>query len=138
MKIIQIFSKTPNHKRFNYVPRHFDPLEEERLERERRIRLELKEKEQAEGKVTEEESTDDQFAYRNRIAGSFKKSKKTVTVQKDPSASMIRLVSLLVIVVGLIGFLEFGNIALYATAFAFIPFYIYLKFRKVKQVDEQE
>lgn len=138
MKIIQIFSKTPNHKRFNYVPRHFDPLEEERQERERRIRLELKEKQQAEGTVTTEESADDQFAYRNRIAGSFKKSKKTVTVQKDPSAAMIRLVSLLVITVGLIGYLEFGNNALYATALAFIPFYIYLKFRKVKQeADEQ-
>lgn len=134
MKLIHIFTKTPNHKKFNYVPRHYDPLEEERLERERRIQLELRE-----SKQTKENDTivsEDEFSHRTRIAGSFKKAKKTVVVQKDPSASMVRLVILLIVSVGLIAYLEFGNVALYGTAFVFVPFYFYLKFRNIKQREQ--
>jgi len=133
MKLIHIFSKTPNHKKFNYVPRHYDPVEDERQERERRIKLELKEREQS---SQEETVLEDQQVHRSRIAGSFKKAKKTVTVQKDPSASMVRLVILLIVSVGLIAYLEFGNAALYGTALVFVPFYFYLKFRNMKQHDQ--
>jgi hypothetical protein len=41
MKLPTLFTKTPNYKRFAYTPRHYDPLEEERKEREERIRREL-------------------------------------------------------------------------------------------------
>ena len=127
MKFIQIFTKTPGHKRFNYTPRHFDPQEEERRERENRIRHELqKENEQASA------PEDDSYGYRKRMAGSFRNAKKTAPVQSDPSASMLRLIVLLVLAVGLIAFLEFGNTALYAVALVFIPIYIYLKFRKTR------
>jgi hypothetical protein len=131
MKIPQFFSKTPNHKRFAYRPRFYNPDEEERLERESRIRQEL----EAEGKLAAEKAAEvDQLpengaGYRSRINGSFKMAKKTVTVQSDPSASMLRLVILMVLVIGLIAYLQFGTIALYALAFVFIPFYFYLKFR---------
>lgn len=131
MKIPQFFSKTPNHKRFAYQPRFYNPDEEERLEREERVRQEL----EAGGKLASEAAAKsdelqvNEAKYRSRISGSFKSAKKTVTVQSDPSANMLRLVIILVLVVGLIAYLQFGNVALYAVAFVFIPFYFYLKFR---------
>ena len=127
MKLPQLFTKTPNYKRFAYTPRHYDPLEEERKEREQRIRQELN---LESGKQEQDESIN---GYRSRIAGSFKTAKKTVTVQRDPSASMLRLVILLVLTLGLIAFIEFGRIALYGVAFVFVPFYLYLKFRKFRR-----
>ena len=41
MKFLQIFTKIPNYKKFGYTPRHYDPKEEERKERELRIQKEL-------------------------------------------------------------------------------------------------
>ncbi|HYF66554.1 MAG TPA: hypothetical protein VD884_00395 [Ohtaekwangia sp.] len=126
MKLPQLFGKTPKHKKFSYSPRFYNEQEEERKERELRIRKEL-----AETPVAEEGN--ENGAYRQRISGSFKQAKKTATVQSDPSAGMIRLVLLLLITLGLIGFLQFGQVALYVTAALFIPFYLYLKFRTVKK-----
>jgi hypothetical protein len=128
MKFIQLFGKTPNHKKFSYTPRFYDPQEEERKERETRIRKELNDAPIAGGRLNEEDT-----AYRTRIAGSFRQAKKTVTVQADPSANMLRLIIILLLVVGLIGYLQFGPVALYAIAFLFIPFYLYLKYRGLSQ-----
>jgi hypothetical protein len=126
MKLPQLFTKTPNYKRFTYTPRHYDPLEEERKEREERIRQELNlERDKA--------REDDTHGYRRRIAGSFRTAKKTVTVQRDPSASMLRLIILLVLTIGLIAFIEYGKVALYGVAFVIVPFYLYLKFRKFRR-----
>jgi Flp pilus assembly protein TadB len=127
MKLPTLFNKTPNYKKFAYTPRHYDPLEEERKEREERIRKEIS-AEQA--KSHEEENL---HGYRSRIAGSFRTAKKTATVQKDPSATMLRLVVLLVLTLGLIAFIEYGKVALYGVALVFIPFYLYLKFRKFRR-----
>lgn len=127
MKLPQIFTKTPNYKKFAYTPRHYDPLEEERKEREERIRKEVS---VVEAKTQEEENLQ---GYRSRIAGSFRSAKKTVTVQKDPSATMLRLIILMVLTLGLIAFIEYGKVALYAIALIIIPFYLYLKFRKFKR-----
>lgn len=128
MKLPTLFTKTPNYKRFAYNPRHYDPLEDERKEREERIRLELRVEQEK-----KEEKTDDIHGYRSRIAGSFRTAKKSATVQSDPSASMMRLVILLVLAIGLIAFLEYGGIALYGVALVFIPFYLYLKYRKFRR-----
>ncbi len=129
MKLPTLFNKTPNYKRFGYTPRHYDPAEEERKEREERIRRELNlekgEKEEAEG--------DDIHGYRTRIAGSFRTAKKTVTVQKDPSANMVRLFIFLLLAVGLIAYIEYGRVALYGVALVFVPFYLFLKFRKFRR-----
>ncbi|HEX6225114.1 MAG TPA: hypothetical protein VFZ52_11920 [Chryseolinea sp.] len=127
MKLPSLFTKTPNYKRFAYTPRHYDPLEEERKEREERIRRELNIES---GKKADEE---DEHGYRSRMVGSFRTAKKTVNVQKDPSANMLRLIILMVLTVGLIGFIEYGKIALYAVAIIIIPFYFYLKFRKFRR-----
>ena len=127
MKLPSLFTKTPNYKRFAYTPRHYDPLEEERKEREERIRRELSIES---GKKAAEE---DEHGYRSRMVGSFRAAKKTVNVQKDPSANMLRLIILMVLTLGLIAFIEYGKIALYAVAIIIIPFYFYLKFRKFRR-----
>jgi hypothetical protein len=101
MKFIQIFTKTPNHKKFSYSPRFYDPREEERKERESRIQKELADK------AEEVQQSEEDYSHRQRIAGSFRQAKKTVTVQADPSASMIRLIIMLILTVGLIAYWEF-------------------------------
>lgn len=126
MKFIQLFGKTPNHKKFSFTPRFYNPEEEERLEREMRIRKELMEKGETE-KVVEEG-----YSHRQRIAGSFRVAKKTATVQSDSSANMLRLVILLVLAVGLIGFLTWGITAIYIMAALYFPVYFYMKFRSLR------
>jgi hypothetical protein len=129
MKLPTLFNKTPKYKRFDYAPRHYDPVEDERKEREERIRRELS----LEKDNKEETEQDDTHGYRSRITGSFRTAKKTATVQRDPSASMIRLVILMVLTVGVIGYIQYGNVALYGVALVFVPFYLYLKFRKFRR-----
>jgi Flp pilus assembly protein TadB len=129
MKLPTLFNKTPNYKRFAYTPRHYDPAEEERKEREERIRRELS----LGSEDKEEKEHEDVNGYRARITGSFRTAKKTATVQRDPSASMIRLVILMVLTVGLIAYIEYGKVALYGVALVFVPFYLYLKFRKFRR-----
>jgi len=132
MKIIQLFNKIPNHKRFGYTPRHYNPLEEEMKERELRINQELGKENKTE-KEEEVISGSDEEGSRKRISGSFRAAKKTVPVQSDPSASMMRLALMLVMVAGFISYLQFGNVALYAVALIVVPVYLYLKFRKIRR-----
>jgi hypothetical protein len=127
MKLPQLFTKTPSHKRFEYTPRHYDPRAEELRQTEERIRRELSLEQE---KHQEEENSSH---YRSRIAGSFRAAKKTATVQRDPSASLLRLIVLMLLTIGLIAFIEYGRIALYGVALVFIPFYLYLKFRKFRR-----
>ena len=110
------------------MPRHYDPKEEERKERELRIQQEL-----LSAQEREKREDDEKYAYRTRIAGSFKTAKKTVSPISDPSSSMLRLIITLIITLGLIAFLQFGKIALIGVAFVIIPFYLYLKFRKFRR-----
>lgn len=129
MKLPTLFNKTPNYKRFGYSPRHYDPAEEERKEREERIRREL-----SLGKENKDEKTEDEIhGYRTRIAGSFRTAKKTATVQRDPSANMVRLFILMLLTVGVLAYIEYGKVALYAIALVFVPFYLFLKFRKFRR-----
>ena len=128
MKFIQLFTKIPNYKKFGYTPRHYDPKEEERKERELRIQRELRSEE--ERKLLEEEEA---HGYRSRIHGSFRTAKKTVTPQADPSSTMIRLIITLIITLGLLAFIQWGRIALLGVAFVSIPLYLYLKFRKFRR-----
>jgi hypothetical protein len=60
------FFKTPQHKRFEYTPRIWDPAKEEREEREKRIREEL-------GIV---DDTSEGKPYVPHIKGSFRKEYK--------------------------------------------------------------
>ena len=117
MKLPTLFNKIPKYKRFGYTPRHYDPLEEERKERESRIQRELSLGE-------ENEITND---YRTRISGSFRASRKSNVKSFDPSANLIRLIILTFLVVWIIGYLHYGSVAFYALLL-FVPFYLWLKF----------
>lgn len=127
MKFTQLFTKIPNYKRFGYTPRHYDPVEELIKEREEKIRqeLNLERREKMEEELNQ--------GYRSRIVGSFRTAKKTATVQRDPSANMLRLLILMVVTVGLIAYIQYGQVALYGVAFVIIPVYLYLKFRKFRR-----
>ncbi len=119
MKLPSLFTKTPKHRKFSFTPRFYDAMEEERKEREERIRKELKGTE--EEKLIEEHS-----GYRSRIAGSFKSARRTASREKSPSSNLIRLIILTFLALWLIAFIQFGNVAFYALIL-FIPFYYFLK-----------
>jgi hypothetical protein len=128
MKFPQIFTKIPNYKRFGYTPRHYDPKEEERKERELRIKRELMSEQGQEESIEE-----DTHGYPTRISVTFNTAKKTATPQADPSSTMLRLIITLIITLGLIAFIQFGKIALIGVALVIIPFYLYLKYRKFRR-----
>ena len=131
MKLPTLFTKVPKYKRFNYEPRWYDPQEEQRKEREERIREELKLK----GEVEVDNVVNELDGYRSRIAGSFKSARRTASRQSDPSASILRLIITTFLVIWLIAFLQFGNVAFYGLLI-FIPFYFFLKLRNNRRNEQ--
>lgn len=125
MKFAGLFTKTPNHKRFNYVPRHYDPQEEERKEREERIKREVEA-----GKTVE--SPEQLEAYQPKIKGAFQAARKRSVQKTAPSAAILRTVITLFIVIELWAYLQYGNPALYGLVLI-VPFYLFLKLRNFKQ-----
>jgi Flp pilus assembly protein TadB len=121
MKIPSLFNKTPKYKQFTFKPRYYDPVEEERRERELRIRKEL----EATTKADEEILT----SSRSRIAGSFKQARRHANRQSSSSTAILRTLILTLLVIWLIAYLQFGKPALYAL-FILIPIYIYFRFFK--------
>jgi len=119
MKFPSLFTKTPQHRKFSFTPRFYDAKEEERKEREERIRKELK-------GTDEEILIENHGDYRSRISGSFKSAKRTASRQKSPSSNLVRLIILTFLTLWLIAYIQFGNIAFYGLIL-FIPFYLYLK-----------
>jgi hypothetical protein len=122
MKIPSLFTKTPSHHRFNYKPRFYNAEEEERKEREERIRREL---ELEKGIVSE----DAEIPHRSRIAGAFQAARKRSQKSSTPNAALMRTASLLFLVLFIIAFLQWGRPAMYL-AFLIVPFYLYAKFKK--------
>lgn len=118
IKIPSLFTKTPRHKRFNFTPRHYDPLEEERKVREERIQREV---------LAKGESEEIDVTYRARIAGSFRTARQSGSKGFDPSANLIRLLITTFLVMWIIAYLQFGKDALYALLL-FVPFYLWIKF----------
>jgi hypothetical protein len=129
MKILQIFNKTPNNRKFNYTPRFYNPEEEERRERIARIEKEVAEAE----KIELPERPQDPLAHRARIQGAFRQAREKNGPSPDTSATMLRLGILLILTVGLIMYLQFGKPVLYALALVLIPLYLYSKFRGSKK-----
>lgn len=122
MKFPTLFGRTPSHQRFQYRPRYYDPQKEEREEREKRIRDELK--------LSQEETahiaSDD---YRSRIKGSFQKARKRGKPQSETSAVLLRLVVLFVITLFLIAYLTWGTPAIYGLLLL-VPVWFYFRFLK--------
>ncbi len=123
MKIISLFTKAPQHQKFNYRPRYYDPSKDEMAEREERIRKEI---------ARERGELQDDGGHRARIAGSFQAARKRSKPTAEKSAVIVRFGVLLFMALLLIAFLQWGKPALYAAA-AFIPVYLYMKFRTIKK-----
>jgi hypothetical protein len=130
MKLFQLFTKTPNYKKFNYVPRYYNPEEEERKERNERIKREVNAAVQA--PIEEPAPPATYSGYQSRIRGSFNKARDAKgAASSDTSPMLIRLALLLVLTVGLIGYLQYGMAAVFGVALVIIPMFLYLKFRKL-------
>jgi hypothetical protein len=123
MKFPSLFTKIPQNRKFTFTPRFYDAREEERKEREERIRKELSDADKKDLIIESD--------YRSRIAGSFKSARRSASRQKNPSATLLRIVILTFLSLWLIAYLHFGNVAFYGL-FLFIPFYLVLKFRESK------
>ncbi|MDZ4715284.1 MAG: hypothetical protein SH819_07405 [Cytophagales bacterium] len=122
MKFVSLFNKTPSNKKFNYSPRFYDQKEEERKEREERIRREI-EREQG-------ISSTDTVDYRSRIAGSFHSARRRSSQGKSElNAILLRSGLLLFMVLFAMAYLTWGRPVLYTLLLA-VPIYFYLKFRK--------
>jgi hypothetical protein len=119
MKFPSLFGRTPSHRRFEYRPRFYDARKEEREERERRIREELA--------LEKAESSNTQGDYRDRIRGSFQRSRRRAKPSSETSAILLRLAVLLFISIWLIAYLQWGNKAFYALFLA-IPAWFYFRF----------
>lgn len=103
------------------MPRYYDPREEERKQREERLRKEM------DAQSAERDLTD--AGYRQRIAGSFRSSRRRTPAQTDTSAAMLRLVVLLLLVLMLMAYIEFGASALYLLLLL-VPLYFFMRLRK--------
>ncbi|MFM8912527.1 MAG: hypothetical protein ACKOE6_06325 [Flammeovirgaceae bacterium] len=125
MKIISLFTKAPQHQRFNYVPRYYDPVKEEMKERMERIQKEL---DRERGVATDAT----QSGHRSRIAGSFQAARKRSKPQQQGTETLMRLGIILFLTLFLIAFFTWGRPAVYG-ALLVIPFYAYLKFKQIKK-----
>lgn len=126
MKIISLFTKAPQHQRFNYIPRYYDPAKEEMKERMERIQKEI---DRERGVVTNEGA---QAGYRSRIAGSFQAARKRSKPQQQGSETLMRLGIILFLTLFLIAFFQWGRPALYGVIVV-VPFYLYWKVKQLKK-----
>jgi hypothetical protein len=136
MKLFQIFNKTPNYKKFNYNPRFYNPDEEEKQERLRRVESELN-AEKAKFQAEHAEPSQGDLGYRARIHGSFARARQAngnaAPGTQQTSPTLLRFGILLVLTVGLIGYLQYGSVAIYGIFMVLIPLFLYLKFRKLSK-----
>ena len=118
MKFLSLFNKAPQHQRFNYAPRYYDPIKEELEEREKRIKQDL----------ARDRGEQLEVSYRTRIAGSFQAARKRNKGGSGTSPMMMRLGAILFMVIFFIAYLEFGRPVLYSL-FAVVPIYFYIRFK---------
>lgn len=127
MKFISLFTKAPDHKKFGYKPRYWNKEEEERKEREERIRMEVA---REKGLQLDPDADRDDSRHKTRIAGSFQAARRRSDKPKEElNKVLIRSGALLFLVLFLIAFLQWGNDALYGLIL-FIPLYFYMRFKR--------
>lgn len=113
------FLRTPKPQRFSFSARYYDPVKEEMKERTERIKAELK---RDNGEINEE------YDASSRIRGSFKERRP---VNMNRQSNILQSIILLLLVGIVLGYLEFGNNALYIALFIF-PVYFYFRFKSNK------
>ena len=118
LKFPSLFGKIPRHQRFTYEPRFYDAQAEERKVRNARLVPE----------VTTEQAT--VVDLKKRMSGSFKSARKlSKSSGTGMSTVMVRLLINLLLVLLLIGWLQWGNSVLYSL-FLIIPVYVWFRLFK--------
>ncbi len=106
-------SRMPKYKRFNFEPRHYDPIKEDIQNRTERIKGELK--------ITSSQS------HREHIKSAFNNR-----ARRDASSDFMQLLLIIIMLGAFGGWLYFGNVVLYVFVIIF-PLYVYLRTRKFFQ-----
>lgn len=102
----------PSYQRFKYEPRFYDPIKEEIDGRRKRIRRQI-----------EGEKRRGTYSSRKRLEGAF-----TRRASHEGKSSFIRLTIGVILFSGVVGFLYFGNIAVYITIVIVLGYLISKKF----------
>ena len=110
MKIPSII-KIPSYQRFNYEPRHYDPIREDIDERRERIK-----------KRIQIDKKNGKSYSRERLEGAF-----TRRISADSNAPFLRLIIGTILFGGAVGFLYFGNIAVYITIGVVLGYMVFKK-----------
>ena len=110
MKIPSL-TRLPNHQRFHFEPRYYDPVKEDIAERTSRIKQEIS---QVGGLESAARGLEGAFARRTR---------------RTKSASVLQFVIVAVLCIVTFGYIYFGNAALYALMLA-APLYFLIRLRR--------
>ena len=108
--------RIPKHQKFNIEPRYYDPVKEEIEQRISRIKNE-----------TDGDNNGDPTQYRSRIIGAFGRQRSG---RRKSTIGGSQFLMILVIAGGFVGYLFYGNVALYSMA-SVIALYYYLRLRKI-------
>lgn len=117
MRIPRLF-RLPAYQRFYIEPRYYDPIKEDIAKRKIRIKKQLM---REKGLQNDEEEN-----YNTNIAEAFNRKRRTAS----SSASLMQFF-LMVLFLGItIGYIYFGNDALYALL-VMIPFYLLIRLKNI-------
>ena len=111
MKLPSIIN-IPAYQRFKYDPRFYDPIKEEIEGRRKRIIRQI-----------EGEKRRGTYSSRKRLEGAFSRR-----VPYEGKSSFVRLTVGVILFSGIVGFLYFGNIAVYITVVVVVGFLFAKKF----------
>ena len=103
--------KIPSYQRFNYEPRHYDPIKDDIDERRRRIRRSL-----------DAERQGGNYSSRSRLEGSFRRRKAA-----EDNSGFLRLIIGAILFAGVIGYLYFGNMAIYVATGLVLTYMVFKK-----------
>ena len=102
--------RIPKNKRFNYIPRYYDPVKDEIQEKESKFRAELSE----DGRKLKRLSISETYKRRSRL---------------DKRTDSRQIFFILTFTIIIFGYLYIGNYVFYFL-FVLIPLYIWIRLRK--------
>ena len=111
MKLPSIIN-IPVYQRFKYEPRFYDPIKDDIDGRRKRIKRQI-----------EGERRRGTYSSNSRIEGSFARR-----VPHEGKSSFLRLIIAAILFSGIVGFLYFGNIAIYVTLALVLGYMVSKKF----------
>lgn len=111
MKIPSL-TRIPNHKRFNFEPRYYDPVKEDIEERTARIEQEIR------------QFNGDRVSQRLGIAGSFARR-----ANYTKNASILQLLIMIFLISLFGGYLLYGN-SIFYVFLLIVPVYFYFRLKR--------